>query len=245
MPNSIILKDLIESLGMSISAFERAIGVGSSAISKAIARESGIKSDTIDKISKTFPNVSREWLETGEGDMFVKGYVPAPSMTDGDKIRLQKAIGRDIDDRERGLIYVPIAAQAGYSRNFEDAVFVNQLQRLYIPGLPYAGDKYRYFDVEGESMEPTLEEGMQVIGEEVMQEDWQHVSDFYIYVIVKVNRVMIKRLFRKDPSTLVLISDNEEYAQEILPIQDIKELWLVKRKLDWRMTPPKRFEIKV
>ncbi len=44
MANRLILQDLIDRLGLSISAFERAIGVGSSAIGKAIARESGIKS---------------------------------------------------------------------------------------------------------------------------------------------------------------------------------------------------------
>lgn len=164
-------------------------------------------------------------------------------LNEGQRMRRKKAIGDGTEDP--GLIYVPIAAQAGYSRNFEDPVFVNQLERLYIPGLPYKGDRYRYFDVEGDSMEPTLEEGMQVIGEQVNQEDWKHINDFYIYVIVKINKVLIKRLFKKHETTFVMISDNEEYSQEPLLAEDIKELWLVKRKLDWRMTPPKRFEITV
>ncbi|MCU7547793.1 hypothetical protein OCK74_01645 [Chitinophagaceae bacterium LB-8] len=57
---------------------------------------------------------------------------------------------------------------------------------------------------------------------------------------------MLKRLFRKSEKEFVLISDNEDYyPQFILLTEDIKEIWLVKRKLDWEMSPPKRFEIKV
>lgn len=70
MANSIILKELIEKLGVSVSQFERDINVGSSAINKAIERNSRIKSDTIAKIISTYPQVNEKWLETGEGDMF-------------------------------------------------------------------------------------------------------------------------------------------------------------------------------
>lgn len=161
----------------------------------------------------------------------------------GAQLSKQKAFGNTEDD---GLIYVPIAAQAGYSKNFQDPVFIDQLERLFVPGLPYKGDTYRYFEVEGDSMYPTLEEGMQVIGQIIPQEYWHAISDFYIHVIVKDTQILIKRLFKKDAQTLVMISDNEEmYPQERLNIEDVKELWLVKRKLDWRMTPPKHFNITV
>jgi len=165
------------------------------------------------------------------------------SKTTGAQISKQKAFGNIEDD---GLIYVPIAAQAGYSKNFQDPVFIDQLERLFVPGLPYKGDDYRYFEVEGDSMYPTLEEGMQVIGQLIPQEYWQDISNFYIHVIVKDTQILIKRLFKKDANTFVMISDNEEmYPQEKINIEDVKELWLVKRKLDWRMTPPKHFNITV
>lgn len=70
MANSLILKQLIDELGITVNAFEKALGVGASAINKAIGRDSAIKKDTIDKIVKTYPKVRREWLITGEGEMF-------------------------------------------------------------------------------------------------------------------------------------------------------------------------------
>lgn len=84
MRNASILKELIKGLELSISAFEKKINVGSSVISVAIRRDSKIKEDTIDKIVKTFPRVSRSWLETGEGEMLIKT-TPADDDQQGDK----------------------------------------------------------------------------------------------------------------------------------------------------------------
>lgn len=213
--------------------------------------------------------VSEEYINSGEGEMFLSGSSMQQqqphnkgtnaqtdfgqsvedestigSLSIGDQMRRRKAMGTDED--ERGLIYVPIAAQAGYSRHFMDNIYLNQLDRLFIPGLPYKGDNYRYFDVEGDSMEPTMQEGMQVIAEKVEKENWVHIRNYYVYVVVFIDRIAIKRLFKKDERSIVLISDNEAlYQQELANIEEIKELWLVKRKIDWNIMPPKQFEIKL
>jgi phage repressor protein C with HTH and peptisase S24 domain len=213
--------------------------------------------DTIVNLAKYF-NISEATLmfeDVSTYDYMQKGTYkeesvvnedPVPYQTSrptGAQISKQKAFG---DTEDTGLIYVPIAAQAGYSKNFQDPVYIDHLERLFVPGLPYKGDAYRYFEVEGDSMYPTLEEGMQVIGQIIPSEYWQDISNFYIHVIVKDTQILIKRLFKKDANTLVMISDNEEmYPQEKVNIEDVKELWLVKRKLDWRMTPPKHFNITV
>lgn len=163
----------------------------------------------------------------------------------GNELRNQKAFGNAPTDDE-GLVFVPVAAQAGYSRKYMDPVYIDNLERVFIPGLRYRGDNFRYFEVEGDSMYPTLEEGMHVMAQKIEPEDWKSVNNYYIHIIVTLTRVLIKRLYRKDGGSLVLISDNEDlYPQEKIKLEDIKELWLVKRKLDWRMTPPKEFKIKV
>ena len=69
MANTLILKDLISYLGYSVSRFEREINVGSSSIAKAMERKSDMKDDTIKKIILTFPQVSEEWLRTGNPPM--------------------------------------------------------------------------------------------------------------------------------------------------------------------------------
>lgn len=164
--------------------------------------------------------------------------------TTGEELRMQKALGIR---KEEGIHVVPIMAQAGYSKHYLDPKFVDELQVMNVPNMPYRGDRYRVFEVSGDSMEPTLKEGFHVVSEFVEPDYWSSTAQYYIYVVVTEDRIMVKRLFRKeDGETFVCISDNEEfYPQFSLHRTEIKELWLVKRKIDWEMPPPKRFEIKV
>lgn len=144
-----------------------------------------------------------------------------------------------------GIIFVPIAAQAGYSKRVLDPTFVSQLERIFIPGMPYRGDKYRIFEVEGSSMEPTFKEGYYVLSEVCEPEFWHTIPDYHVFVIVTIDQVIIKRLVKRGEE-FVVISDNEQfYPQYVLEKKDVKELWFVKRKMDWEMAPPKMFEIKV
>lgn len=145
-----------------------------------------------------------------------------------------------------GITYIPISALAGYSRRRLDPVFDSSLERLYIPGFPYRGENYRIWEVEGNSMEPTFKEHFFVLTEKIEASSWHQAKDYHVYVIVTLDDVFLKRVFKKNKNEWVLISDNEDlYPQQIFPFNQIKELWVVKRKMDWEMSPPKRFEIKV
>lgn len=161
----------------------------------------------------------------------------------GEDLRKKKAFG---DNSDEGLTFVPVMAQAGYSQHYLEPRYLNELEQVKIPNMPYKGDRYRVFEVSGDSMEPTLKEHFYVVGEFVAPEYWNSTAQFYIYVVVTLDRIMVKRLYRQDEASFILISDNEEfYPQFRLHKSEIKELWLVKRKIDWEMPPPKRFEIKI
>lgn len=150
------------------------------------------------------------------------------------------------EPENEGIVYVPIAAQAGYSTRYHDPLYLHNLEKTNLPGFPYKGERYRVFDVKGDSMEPTYKEGYHLVCERIEQDQWYQIANFYIYVIVLENDILVKRLYKKDPETFVAISDNEEfYPQFLIMVKDVKELWLVKRKIDWEMAPPKKFEIKL
>lgn len=175
----------------------------------------------------------------GDNKMYTTG-----GRSTGEDLRRLKAFG---DGRQsEGIGMVPIMAQAGYSKHYLDPSYTNELEQMQLPNMPYRGERYRVFEVSGDSMEPTLKEHFHVVCERVEPDFWNTTAQYYIYVVVTEDRIMVKRLFRKDDSTFVCISDNEEfYPQFALPMSEIKELWLVKRKIDWEMPPPKRFEITV
>lgn len=203
------------------------------------------KEDFAEKLEYSPTYVSE--LFSGRRDISTKFLAKVESTFDikdtGEEIRKRKAFGNREDN---GLISVPIAAQAGYGKNYLDPVYLNQLERIYVPGSPYRGDHFRYFEVDGDSMYPTLKDKMNVLGERVPQEGWQSIFNYYIYVLVLESQILIKRLYKLDERTYVAISDNEEmYPQFTIDLKDVKELWLVKRKLDWDMMPPKNFDIKI
>lgn len=68
----------IQSLGITVSEFERLCGLSNGAVSKM---GDNTRTSTIDKISKTYPSLNIAWLRTGEGEM-IKGSVSQTSHGD-------------------------------------------------------------------------------------------------------------------------------------------------------------------
>lgn len=232
LPQEEVIKRALKGKGYTIDAAAKAIGVSRRTFYNKIDEST---------ISEDFAQSVKEKLGVDIIDELEKAGLQVKRKATGDDLRKKKAFG---DTDEVGIVYVPIAAQAGYAKHFTDNVFVSDLERIYLPGLKYSGDNYRYFEVEGDSMLPTMVEGMQVIAQKVEQTYWKEIIDYYVYVVVTNTQVMIKRLYKLDEKHFVVISDNEElYPQFKIEIRTIRELWLVKRKLDWEMPPPKQFQI--
>lgn len=109
---------------------------------------------------------------------------------------------------------VPVAAQAGYSKSYTNPVFINQLETFAIlPGIDPHGAAWRYFEVEGDSMEDTFKEGQYLLTSQVIKEDWRNIENFYVYVIITGDKVMVKRLAKvKGKDYWACISDNAAIA---------------------------------
>ncbi len=179
------------------------------------------------------------WLEFGQGEMWIH--------SGGENVGLDRRKMMGLEPLEnKGLLFVPIKAQAAYALQHTNPKYLEQLERVFIPGMPYEGENFRIFEMNGDGMEPTFGEGIFVIAERVNPESFDHAAQYYVYVVVTETQMVIKRLFRMEDGNYVLISDNEEYyPQQLLKKDHIKELWFVKRKMDWSTPPPKKFEINV
>lgn len=143
---------------------------------------------------------------------------------------------------------VPIAAQAGYAKNFYDMAYIEKLETYPIlPGIDPHGAIWRYFQVKGKSMEETFREGQFLLASQIVKEDWRNIENFYVYVVVTNEGLMIKRLAKvKGKDYWAAISDNEsEFEQFKIPVIDVKELWKYRRHIEWDASPPKKFEVKV
>jgi phage repressor protein C with HTH and peptisase S24 domain len=149
---------------------------------------------------------------------------------------------------EKAPMMVPlvgIKAQAGYVKGFEQTDYMDSLEKYSLPpGVNPTGAIWSYFEVDGDSMEPTLYAGDILLASMLPYEDWDDIKNFCMYVILTHEQLMVKRVYRKSPDMWVLISDNDElYPQVLLPVDRIKQVWTFRRHIRSRVPQPKEFRI--
>jgi phage repressor protein C with HTH and peptisase S24 domain len=193
---------------------------------------------------EAFFGIALDDLEQLESFNFFQNVPHETGGTAPESIRKPKT---ETDPEKEGISFIPINAIAGYPKRIIDPMFKSNLQKIFIPGMPYRGESFRIWEVEGNSMEPTFKEGYYVLTERV-DPPWTKIKEHYAYVIVTELDVFLKRL-KKSVTTdnaWAAISDNEElYPPFLISMEEVKELWLVKRKMDWEMSPPKRFDVNI
>lgn len=142
---------------------------------------------------------------------------------------------------------VGIKAQAGYVKGFEQVDYIETLDQYSLPpGVNPTGAIWRYFEIDGDSMEPSLSQGDVVLATMVPAVDWHDIKNFHIYVILTADQLLIKRIYRKSDNEWVLISDNEEgYPQVLLPVENVKQIWQFRRHIRAKVPQPKEFKIAI
>jgi phage repressor protein C with HTH and peptisase S24 domain len=142
---------------------------------------------------------------------------------------------------------IPVKAQAGYVRAVDQERFMDTLEHFALPpGVNPQGAVWRWWEIEGDSMEPEYYNRDVVLTSQVHQMDWENIRNFHAYVIVTEERVLFKKVYCKNELEWVLISVNEDqYPQQLLPVEFIKEVWVMRRHVRARMPTTKMYEIKV
>ena len=70
MPKANIINEIIKIKGGNISTLEQELGYGKAGLHKAIKNNSDLKSEKVDKLLLLYPDLNRQWILTGEGEMF-------------------------------------------------------------------------------------------------------------------------------------------------------------------------------
>lgn len=65
------LKQFIDFINLSISAFEKSIGMSNASFRKIYNNNGAIGSDKLERILNTYPQLNPSWLLTGEGSMIL------------------------------------------------------------------------------------------------------------------------------------------------------------------------------
>lgn len=203
------LKEYIDYKGITISAFEKSTGMSNASFGKQLKQKKAIGTDRLENIINTYPDISAEWLLTGEGPML--------KTQSGNE-----AVANYTSDRS-GIPLIPVEAMAGFFTG-EVIDYDHDCERLRIPGI-----KADFVvPVSGDSMEPKFYSGDLVACQMV------NLSDSFfqwgkVYVIDTNQGVLIKKVKRGTlPGSITLISENPDYDAVEISAADIYHIALVK-----------------
>ena len=210
------IRHFIEYRGITVKSFESAAGLSNGYVNGI---RKGIGSEKLADILRAFPELSRNWLLFGEGEMLRTG-APAEASVSEDTPPPQLIPAPP----GKGLPLIPLPAMAGFLKGAAD-IDPNEIEWYFVPAFR---DCQFLIRVKGESMSPRYLSGDIVACREV-----QDTGTFFqwgkTYVLDTDQGVVIKRVRPSEKENHILcVSDNPEYDPFDVPIAGIYHLAIVR-----------------
>ena len=234
------LRKFLDFQGISVRQFEAMIGSSDGKIAKFMATNSSLKSDTLSTVMEVFPQLSIEWLISGEGEMLKS---PSDSSQPNTKELRRNYEGTPRDDREMterrprelpvakqvvngGIPLIPIDAVAGFNGWDENGVAELDCAHYDVPDFEAAHADF-LIRVSGSSMYPKYSSGDILACRKI--DEITFIQWGKIYVIDSRQGAMVKRLFpiEGDSAMLLCKSDNPNYPPFELPKEEIRSISIV------------------
>lgn len=203
--------------------FAQRIGKARSYVSEALNGRRVITEQFVLSISDAFPEISKDWLLTGEGTM----------LSGESEV---KANAKELDPEALNWISVPVIpfrAMAGSTGWYED-VFADDWKekRTVIAPLGAKAIDHAIFTVTGDSMEPTLIEGDEILAKHVpfdcYKENRLRIYNYSIWIIAtKSEGILIKNITEHDVEnhTITCHSFNDKYSDFVLDLSEVKDIY--------------------
>ena len=204
---------------MSISKQLKTLRESSSLSQKKVAEELGITQGAYSLIENGQNSITTEHLLT-----LSKLYsVPTDRILKGSHNSIMMS-------SSNGFVpLINVEARAGFIENRYNEQWMSTLDMFKLPGYePAQGQKL--FEVEGDSMAPTLMHGDILITQHT--DDLNEILDGSVAVIVTTKSVLTKRIKKDLPNNaLILISDNSKYESIGYDMENILEVLVVRGKI--------------
>ncbi|GHV35641.1 hypothetical protein FACS1894180_0330 [Bacteroidia bacterium] len=172
-----------------------------------------LSKNLINVISEKYPEINKNWLLTGDGDMLI---------TEEQALSLDIQVPAGIN----GIPLIPVDAIAGFPSNDIDGIRYEECEQYLVPDFNKLGINFM-IRVSGSSMYPKYSNGDILACRKI--EDILFYQWGKIYVIDCSQGVLVKRIFEsKNNNYITLVSDNKEkYPPFDLPKSDIRSLSIV------------------
>ena len=210
-----ILKSLIAHYaGGNKSRFASMLGITPQAVSTWEKRETF----DVELIFAKCEDLNANWLLTGEGPMLVEE-------------SNAKLVGH-LPDRSEFLPvnYVPASAHASFIENIDNSGPLDSINILPAPHEREDADNLYVFDVAGDSMSPTIQDGAQILTRRIPRKHWHYAEG--VVVAVYGEFVVVKRILKNalaSDNRLLLGSDNPRYSSMEIQEADLRGLFKAMR----------------
>lgn len=215
----LIALEQLKTQGTSYSEVANKIGASTSLVSEIRRGKTFLLPHFAQKFIEIF-NINKEWLLEGKGDNM---FTLSGNVSNVHPVKVENSNWIEVP-------FVPLHARASFAETYFDSN-VNEVETIKIrkrPGIKY--EKAKIFEVDGDSMEPTLVSGEQVLCEIIDPANWKFTTG--VVVVAFGNMVVIKRIKDNELANgkLVLWSDNELGGKITLSneTEEIRRIYKVK-----------------
>lgn len=208
----------------SVSSFERSLSFSNGSIASQINNNKSIGSDRLEKILNSNPELSAEWLLTGNGDM-IKSNQPTIQ-------QLYHPKSTELIQEEQTVNLYDFEASAGLRTLFDNGR-ANVIDTIRIPNLPKCDGAIH---IVGDSMYPLLKSGDIVLYKEINLDVrniyWGETYLLSYYEDEEDVAVVIKYVQRsEEPGCIKLVSHNAHHAPRDIEFSKINAMAIVKASI--------------
>lgn len=204
--------------------FANVLGVSRQYANNLVSEGKSIGEKVIDNILSKFPLVNPIWLKMGEGEML--------------KIQTNvKYIAPYIGENLIEVPYVPTKAYASFIESMYSIEY--DLETYGIrpeDGEDLANGRYMVFDIDGDSMYPTIHSGSKILCEKIDENKWEYAKG--VIVIIYGKTLTVKRILKNDMYTnnmLSLKADNSTHGELSVERCEIRGIWQAVRVVSMRI----------
>lgn len=203
--------EFIKFKGLTMKAFEQRCDLSTGYVT---SMRKGYGSEKLNNVLTAFPELNREWLLYGEGDMLSSSSSaqPQPSVKNE----------RVADDEAYKVPLVPISALGGSLNDFNTTVCRDDCETVISP----IKDIDMAIKISGDSMEPEYPSGSTVLIKKINEHaflEWGKV-----YVLSTCNGTVIKRLMpTDDPNKVLCESINPKYPPFEVSLEHVYGVYIV------------------
>lgn len=230
------LQEYLDHMGISASVFYRSTGLSRGLMDSDKLHQS-LSTDKVATIIATYPDLSLEWLITGEGPMlrsedgirFEETIQRAP-------VRLHRISGKSRDSvvSEQSVPLYGVEATAGIMAQGDMSDYI--IDHISIPHMPKVDGA---LVVTGDSMYPIIKSG-DIVLYKVFQ-DFRHIIYGQMYLVSVIMEgdtlILVKYVYKVEGAEdfILLVSENKHHEPFKVPLTSVRSLALIKGSIRYHV----------